>query len=223
MIEFKVTGETWKEILIKLEGLFPETKTEKISETIENPLDSFTTQKKSSYLDEETESVESNFPVLPTPADLPTLTLDSVGVPWDPDIHTRTKSTNEDGTWRQKRQSPGFEKKKSPESGIASQPPVIPPGTVIASQPPVIPPGTGIASQSQLSTPEPLVQSLPKGFNTLEDLMNYIIKINDSRKATFEDIRIYLETLGINNVVQLPINKLAQTAATLRLKFGVKY
>ncbi len=225
MIEFKVTGETWKEIRKNLEGMFPESEPTKVSETVENPPNSFTTQGK---LLEVTASQHppglnlsatppsdppvvdaspSDAPipfeppepvVLPSHPGLPTLDLDIMNIPWNPDIHTRTKSKNDDGTWRKKRQSPHFEKKET-----------------------ILPPGTGIKSKSAVETPQPT--ALPEQFQTIETLMLYVNKINASGKGNYETIQQYLNSLGIQNVMQIAPSELPKTAMSLLKHFGVPY
>ena len=46
MIRFEVAGETWKEILKKLEGMFPrnDINIESVLDTVEKPEDSFKTE-----------------------------------------------------------------------------------------------------------------------------------------------------------------------------------
>lgn len=55
--------------------------------------------------------------------------LDSAGLPWDSRVHTRTKSKNEDGTWKTQRNIPSAKQltqKKTVEIPVPPAPPLIP-------------------------------------------------------------------------------------------------
>jgi hypothetical protein len=66
--------------------------------------------------------------------------VDNLGTPWDGRIHSETKTTNKDGTWRQKRGLNDEAMKKRIESEIrASVAAILPPG-FLAQQPPAAPP-----------------------------------------------------------------------------------
>lgn len=221
MIEFKVTGETWKEILEKLEGMWtpitqPESAPldkETVVETVEEPTDKFKVEIKIPLT--ASEHVEEAFrkrgyqvpsdPALPAaPIEPPAYSLpgvitpepDSAGNPWNPDIHTRTKAKNDDGSWRLKRKSPGFEKKKVPTG------PVVPiPGKVITPD---------------FTIPSILVDSLEK-------LAAYAIKIGKEKNLKENVVREYLTSIGIPNVLQVPKEKLPEVAEKLKTHFGVDY
>lgn len=224
MIEFKVTGDTWKEILKKLEGMWPGIEKvptgEPISdiiETTEKPTDEFKPEENKEFSQITTESPLETVPILPpaplpptkpisSPASVPVLPptssptlpivpgvkLDSAGHPWNPDVHTRTKAKNDDGTWRNKRKTPGFEKRSGP---------VIPqPGKVTT---PTVPPSLRIDDLTKFAA--------------------YATKINTEKNLKDNIIRDYLISIGIPNILQIPKEKLPEVAETLKTHFGVEF
>lgn len=204
MIEFKVTGDTWKEILKKLEGMWiqpesgPSVK-EAVIETVEEPTDEFKPEWK-----EPDPSIDPSPPALPvlppasSPAspnpiyNVPGMKLDSAGHPWNPDVHTRTKAKNDDGSWRNKRKTPGFEKRSGP---VKSEP-----GKVTT---PIIPPSLRIDDITKFAA--------------------YATKINKEKNLKDNIIRDYLISIGIPNILQIPQEKYSEVAETLKNHFGVEF
>lgn len=202
MIEFKVTGDTWKEILKKLEGMWihatqPDPtvlRKEPVIETTEEPTDEF----KPEWKEPDPPPALPVFPPASSPAlpnpvyNVPGMKLDSAGHPWNPDVHTRTKAKNDDGSWRNKRKTPGFEKRSGP---------VIPqPGKVTT---PTIPPSLRIDDLTKFAL--------------------YATKINTEKNLKDNIIRDYLISIGIPNILQIPKEKLPEVAETLKTHFGVEF
>lgn len=194
MIEFKVTGETWKEIQKNLEGLFnkermpdsvdlePVVEPSTVIETVETPPDEFTPEWK-----EPDSPLEA---ILPQPLPSPPgaiANLDSGRNPYNPEIHTRTKATNDDGTWKLKRRSP-----KLPAPSKVVTPPAIPDFTA-----------TQIDDLGKLAT--------------------YVVKINTEKNLTEHIVPNFLKSIRIPNIIQVPKEKLPEVAEKLKSNFGVEY
>lgn len=219
MIEFKVTGETWKEILKKLEGMWIHTthrdtaplSKDPVIETVEEPTNEFGPEVKipkkwdteklpagerPTYKIPQMKTEVVPPPILPPSSspvyNVPGMKLDSAGHPWNPDVHTRTKAINEDGTWRNKRKTPGFEKRSGPVKPE--------PGKVAT---PSVPPSLRI-------------DDLPK-------FALYATKINTEKNLKDNIIRDYLISIGIPNILQIPEEKLPEVAETLKTHFGVEF
>lgn len=204
MIEFKVTGETWKEILGKLEGMLVQPDSaplseEPVIETTEEPTDEFKPEWKEPEppIDPSPPALPvllpASSPALPNPAyNVPGIELDSTGSPWNPSIHTRTQAKNDDGSWKFKRKTPGFPKKSGPVKPE--------PGKVAT---PIIPPSLRIDDFTKFAV--------------------YATKINTEKNLKDNIIRDYLISIGIPNILQIPKEKLPEVAETLKTHFGVEF
>lgn len=86
------------------------------------------------------------FPPAPPAASPPETATgrDSEGLPWDARIHASNKSTNQDGTWRQKRglNDPSLKGRVEAELRAGMNAPVLTPETALASVLPSTPPST---------------------------------------------------------------------------------
>ena len=204
MIKFEVTGETWKDILVKLEGLIPivsdksthpiEPK-EEVTETTEEPEKIFTPAEKTGWTSpEEIISIDEELVKIPdaTPISLPGANLDTAKKPWDKAIHARTKALNEDGTWKTKRKTPGFPKKTGPAHAVTT-PPALPPAIAPSTAP-----------------------------TNLQEFTAYSQKIVASGR-TFQEIVKYLANISIPNVMSIPVEKFPEVAESLKIQFGVDY
>jgi hypothetical protein len=122
--------------------------------------------------------------------------IDSAGVVWNPDLHSRTKSKNADGTWRAKR---GVAKDAPtvPEAEPIPAPwPFTPPAGIVAPAPaiavppvPVAPPAPPVADVPP-APPAPNIVSFPA-------LMQKISPAVASGKVTQEQVVAIVTRLGV--------------------------
>jgi hypothetical protein len=99
------------------------------------------------------EPIPAPVPVPPTPVTAVDTESDARGFPWDKRIHSDTKSKNNDGTWRYRRQVDKELIKKVEAELLASTPAPtpVPPPPAVAGQPDMPPPA--VAGQPDMPPP----------------------------------------------------------------------
>ena len=234
MIEFKVTGERWREILETLDGMFPGVDisiNKSVVDTVEEPEDSFkTTMTAYDKDDPVVKNIVADSPTVVTPVKkpigrppavakpsgvlekykLPFGPLDSANQPWDKNIHARTKTKTEDGRWRLKRKTPGFATSADSQPLPVVTAPGIP--SAVSSSPAVVTP----AIPDFTAPPADAI-------DTQQKMIAYLTKIKESKGIDYGVISQYFTTQGIVNILHVPLEKLPEVAANLKIKFGVDY
>lgn len=142
-------------------------------------------------------SVPTPPPVAPAPP-VPATSLDSAGLPWDERIHSSSKNTVADGTWRRKR---GVDEAlvasveaelralvgNAPAAGAGA--PTVE-SAPIAPVPPQVPPVAPVPAAS--------------GPTTFKELTDWLLGLTKAGKISPTDVTLVIQGLGVEGVSMLP-------------------
>jgi len=164
------------------------------------------------------------FPVPETDRPAPVGNVDTAGTPWDERIHASTKTTNKDGTWTRRRNTPDevFDAVMAELRGVAEPTAAeafTPPPTVVIAPAPAPVPGTAAAVPP---VPQPVTVAAPAaptapagGEVTFVDLMRRVTPLQAAGKLTAESLAGLLAQCGLEN-----LGKLAAADGGTRAAFG---
>jgi len=130
--------------------------------------------------------------------------FDSKGLPWDERIHSGTKGTNQDGSWKKRRgvqdavvAKVEAELRSAPPTPAASAPPPPPNDDIPASLDRRAPPSPPAAS----APPPPPAASGPAA--DLPKLMQKVTPLMAAKKITMVDIQTMCQELGFPSLVDM--------------------
>jgi len=153
--------------------------------------------------------------------------LDTAGTPWDERIHASTKTTNKDGTWTRRRNTPDAtfdavmaELKATPAPAVVPAPPAAEPTAAEAFTPPAsvtIPatvpaPPSAQAQATEVAAQAAIAAAQVPGF---VDIMKKVTTLQSAGKLPKAQLDEYLGSVGVEG-----IGKMATASADIRSAFG---
>lgn len=142
-------------------------------------------------------SVPTPPPVVPAPP-VPATSLDSAGLPWDERIHSSSKNTVADGTWRRKR---GVD-----EALVASVEAEL---RALMGNAPAAGAGAPTVESAPIApVPAPAIPAAPApaatGPTTFKELTDWLLGLTKSNKISPTDVTLVIQGLGVEGVSMLP-------------------
>ena len=142
-------------------------------------------------------SVPTPPPVAPAPPALAT-SLDSAGLPWDERIHSSSKNTVADGTWRRKR---GVDEAlvasvEAELRALMGNAPAAGAGAPTAESAPIAP----VPPQVTPAAPAPAAS----GPTTFKELTDWLLGLTKAGKLSPTDVTLAIQSLGAEGVSMLP-------------------
>lgn len=163
-------------------------------------------------------------PMAPAPAG----NVDSAGTPWDERIHASTKTTNKDGTWTRRRNTPDevFNAVMAELKGASTTPPAPepeptaaeaftpPPAVVIAPTVPPVPQATTVAPPP---APAPVIPAPAAGGVDFVTIMRTITAKQQAGELDKPKLDGILQTCGLDNLGKLAAADEATRSAVMAM------
>lgn len=147
----------------------------------------------------------------------PVLAVDSAGTPWDERIHASTKTTNKDGTWTRRRNTPDAtfdavmaELKATPAPAAVPAPPAAEPTAAEAFTPPA-----SVTIPATVPAPPATTDTQATTAPGFVDIMKKVTTLQSAGKLPKAQLDEYLGSVGVEG-----IGKMATASADVRSAFG---
>lgn len=143
--------------------------------------------------------------------------LDTAGTPWDERIHASTKTTNKDGTWTRRRNTPDAtfdavmaELKATPAPAVVPAPPAAEPTAAEAFTPPA-----SVTIPATVPAPPATADTQATTAPGFVDIMKKVTTLQSAGKLPKAQLDEYLGSVGVEG-----IGKMATASADIRSAFG---